>query len=67
MKKTLPLITVLIMLSLLGIIFFQILWLDSARDARNKQLDENLFQSMQEVALELTEDKPSILNFNKKS
>ena len=67
MKKTLPLITVLITLSLLGIIFFQILWLDSARDARNKQLDENLFQSMQEVALELTEDKPSILNFNKKS
>jgi hypothetical protein len=51
MKKTLPLITVLITLSLLGIIFFQILWLDSARDARNKQLDENLFQYMQEVAL----------------
>jgi two-component system, OmpR family, phosphate regulon sensor histidine kinase PhoR len=67
MKKTLPLITVLITLSLLGIIFFQILWLDSAKEARNKQLDEDIAKSINEVAITLMEEKPSILGLNKKN
>lgn len=67
MKKTLPLITVLITLSLLGIIFFQILWLDSAKDARNKQLNEEIAISINEVALTLMEEKSSILGITKKS
>jgi two-component system, OmpR family, phosphate regulon sensor histidine kinase PhoR len=57
----------LITLSLLGIIFFQILWLDSAKEARNKQLDEDIAKSINEVAIILMEEKPSILGLNKKN
>lgn len=66
MKKTLPLITVLITLSLLGIIFFQYLWLDSAKNTKNKQVEENINNAVSETAYTLMQEKTSILNFNKK-
>jgi two-component system, OmpR family, phosphate regulon sensor histidine kinase PhoR len=66
MKKTLPIITILITLSLLGIIFFQYLWLNSAREAKEIQLDETISAAISEAALELMEDKPSIFNLKKK-
>jgi len=48
-------------LSLLGLLFFQFLWIDSARDAKNKQVEENIVHAMNEVAGILTQDKASIL------
>jgi two-component system, OmpR family, phosphate regulon sensor histidine kinase PhoR len=67
MKKTLPIITVLITLSLLGIIFFQYLWLDSAREAKEIQLSETILKAVSEASYNLMDEKTSILNLNKKS
>jgi two-component system phosphate regulon sensor histidine kinase PhoR len=61
MKKIFPIITVLISLSLLGLIFFQFLWIESARDAKNKQVEENILRSLSDAGERLTEDKGSII------
>jgi len=61
MKKIFPIITVLILLSLLGLIFFQILWIKSARDSRNKQIDDNLVQAVENAGTILTQEKGSML------
>ncbi|MBL0145522.1 MAG: HAMP domain-containing histidine kinase [Chitinophagaceae bacterium] len=67
MKRILPVITVLITLSLFGIIFFQFLWLKSAKEAKNKQVEENLYLAISEAAQTLMQEKNSILPFSKKN
>jgi two-component system phosphate regulon sensor histidine kinase PhoR len=67
MKKTLPIITVLITLSLLGIIFFQYLWLDSAREAKEIELNSSITAAVGDASYSLMDEKTSILNLNKKS
>ncbi len=67
LKRTLPLITILITASLLGIIFFQLLWLNGARTSKKEQLDQNISNALQESAYELMQDKPSILDYNKQN
>ena len=67
MKKIFPIITVLISLSLLGLIFFQFLWVKSARDAKNKQVEENILRSLTEAGDKLTEDKGSIVALPQKN
>jgi two-component system phosphate regulon sensor histidine kinase PhoR len=67
MKKIFPIITILILLSLLGLIFFQFLWIKSARDAKDKQVEENIVQAMQNAAISLTEEKASIIPLTKKN
>jgi two-component system phosphate regulon sensor histidine kinase PhoR len=57
MKRIFPIITVLILLSLLGLIFFQFLWIKSARDAKDKQIEENIVHAMNESAQVLMQDK----------
>ncbi|MFN8252175.1 MAG: hypothetical protein U0V75_09855 [Ferruginibacter sp.] len=61
MKRTLPIITVLISLSLLGLIFFQFLWIKSARDAKNKQVEENIISSMKNVSERLTASSGTVI------
>ena len=61
MKRIFPIITILILLSLLGLIFFQVLWIDSARDAKDKQVEESIAHAMDESAMMLTQDKGSII------
>ena len=56
MKKIFPVITILISLSLLGLIFFQFLWLKSAKEIKEQQLADNLTKSAGESALKLMED-----------
>ncbi len=57
MKRIFPSITILISLSLLGLIFFQALWLKTARVTKEKQLKENIFLATTEAAEKLMEDK----------
>lgn len=57
MKKIFPIITGLVFLSLLGLIFFQFLWIKSARDAREQQLAENITGAIPLAAEELMTDK----------
>ncbi len=67
MKKIFPIITILISLSLLGLIFFQFLWIKSARNAKDKQVEENIISAMREAGETLSEDNNSIIPFGKKS
>jgi len=61
MKKIFPVITILILLSLFGLIFFQILWIDSARAAKDKQIEENIVQAQYYAATILTQDRNSLM------
>ena len=64
MKRIFPIITVLILLSLLGLIFFQFLWIESARDAKNKQIEENIIRAMDQAAEVLMQERGPTLNGN---
>ena len=60
MKRIFPVITILIFLSLLGLIFFQYLWIKSARDAKDKQVEENIKQAMENMATTIESDEKSL-------
>ncbi len=59
MKKIFPIITVLITLSLLGLIFFQFLWLQSAHNFKLEQLKEKITTASAQAGLYMMEN----LNF----
>ena len=63
MKRIFPIITILISLSLLGLIFFQFLWIKSAKDTKDKQIEENIRRAMDGVGEKLTDDKNLIIPF----
>ena len=65
MKKIFPAIAVLITLSLLGLIYFQFVWLTSAHKTKEKQLKENIFLATSEAAERLMEDKSNLFNLDK--
>jgi two-component system phosphate regulon sensor histidine kinase PhoR len=67
MKRIFPVITILILLSLFGLIFFQILWIDSARAAKDKQVRENIYQAVDYAATVLTREKSSLMPLSRKS
>jgi two-component system, OmpR family, phosphate regulon sensor histidine kinase PhoR len=67
MKKIFPIITILISLSLLGLIFFQFLWIKSARDAKDIQVEEHILFAMRDAGEVLSQDNSSIIPFGKKS
>ncbi len=56
MKRIFPVITVLITLSLLGLIFFQFLWLKSAIDIKKDQVSDKINQAATDAAVTLMED-----------
>ena len=57
MKRIFPLIAVLITLSLLGLIFFQFLWLQSAKEIKEQQLGLNVTKATADVGLRLMEER----------
>ena len=67
MKRIFPIITVLILLSLLGLIFFQILWIQSARDIKDKQVEDNIAQAVYYAASILTQERNTLMPSVKKS
>ncbi len=66
MKKIFPIITILTLLSLLGLIFFQIKWIQSAKDIKEQQLSENINRAMGEAADKLMIEKNILPNLRKK-
>ncbi|MEN9964916.1 MAG: hypothetical protein RL582_2011, partial [Bacteroidota bacterium] len=67
MKKVFPVITILISLSLVGLIYFQVLWLKSAKETKEKQLREHIFYAATDAAEKLMEEKSGFKTLNKKS
>ena len=57
MKKTFPIITILITISLLGLIFFQVLWLKSVKNYREQRLKDNVIKAAGLAASRLTNEK----------
>jgi two-component system, OmpR family, phosphate regulon sensor histidine kinase PhoR len=67
MKKIFPIITILILFSLLGLIFFQILWIKSARESKDKQVYENILRAVDYAGSTLNQEKNSILPIPKRN
>ncbi|MBS1510207.1 MAG: HAMP domain-containing histidine kinase [Bacteroidetes bacterium] len=67
MKRILPVITILISLSLLGLILFQYLWIKSARDAKDKQVEEHIIFAMRDAADALSQDRGAVLSLGPKN
>ena len=61
MKKTFPIITILITISLLGLIFFQVLWLDSVKKYREQRLKDNVAKALDLSARRLMNEKHSFI------
>ncbi len=61
MKKTFPIITILITISLLGLIFFQVLWLDSVKKYREQRLKDNVAKALDLSARRLMDEKHSFI------
>jgi two-component system, OmpR family, phosphate regulon sensor histidine kinase PhoR len=66
MKKTFPIITILITISLLGLIFFQVLWLNSVKIAQEQKLKDNVTTATGSAGIRLMEEK-TISIFQKKN
>lgn len=67
MKRIFPIITVLILLSLLGLIFFQILWIKSAKNIKDKQVEDNIVSAQFYAATILTQERNSLMPLTRKS
>ena len=61
MKKTFPIITILITISLLGLIFFQVLWLDSVKKYREQRLKDNVTKALGLSARRLMDEKHAFI------
>jgi two-component system, OmpR family, phosphate regulon sensor histidine kinase PhoR len=60
MKKTFPIITVLITISLLGLIFFQVLWLNSVKVYREQRLRDKVIQAAGNSGMRLMAEKKAL-------
>lgn len=67
MKKIFPIITILILLSLLGLIFFQILWLKSSLESQEQKFHEHLTMAIYDVSQKLSEEKGNLMPLIKKN
>lgn len=56
MKKIFPIITVLVFISALGLIFFQIVWIQQALQEKKIQLEEKILLATAQTAQRLVED-----------
>jgi two-component system, OmpR family, phosphate regulon sensor histidine kinase PhoR len=66
MKKTFPIITILITISLLGLIFFQVLWINSVKIAQEQKLKDNVSTAAGSAGIRLMEEK-TVSIFQKKN
>lgn len=61
MKKIFPIITILIFLSLLGLIFFQVLWLKGALESQEQKFNEHLVLATYQVSQDLVQEKGNLM------
>ncbi len=63
MKKIFPIITVLVFISLLGIIFFQIVWIRQALQDKELQFEETIKMVTIQAAKDLVDERSKISQF----
>lgn len=61
MKRIFPIISFLILLSLLGLIFFQFQWLKTAKEVKEQQLQENLIRAVTDAGDKLMQFSNSVI------
>ena len=61
MKKIFPIITILILLSLLGLIFFQFLWIKGALESQEQKFNEHLVLATYQVSQDLVQEKGNLM------
>ncbi|MGI8582523.1 MAG: sensor histidine kinase [Chitinophagaceae bacterium] len=66
MKKVFPIITILIFLSLIGLIFFQVLWIKQVLNDKEHQFEEQLKIVTATAGSDLVEQKGNLSPFNNK-
>ena len=66
MKKIFPIISVLIFLSLIGLIFFQVLWIRQALNDKEHELEDHLIDVTTTAANDLVEQKGHLSPFENK-
>lgn len=66
MKKVFPIIAVLVFLSLIGLIFFQVLWIKQALKDKEHQLEEHLIIVTASAGADLVEEKGNLSPFDNK-
>ena len=67
MKKIFPVITILIFLSLLGLIFFQFLWIKGALESQEQKFNEHLILATYQVSEDLVQEKGNLMPLIKKN
>ena len=67
MKRIFPVITILILLSLLGLIFFQVLWLKSSLESQEQKFNEQLINATSLISQSLVEEKGNLMPFTRKN
>lgn len=63
MKKIFPIITILIFVSLMGIIFFQIVWIKQALQDKEQQFEESMTRVTATAATDLADEKGNLSPF----
>jgi two-component system phosphate regulon sensor histidine kinase PhoR len=66
MKRVFPIITVLILLSLLGIIFFQILWIKGSLKSEEQKFKEHVTMATYQASVDLMMEKGNLMPLTKK-
>src|SRR3954462_8491456 len=67
MKRIFPIITILILLSLLGIIFFQILWIKGSLESEEQKFYEHVSLATSQAATDLMEQKGNLMPMTRKN
>jgi len=67
MKRIFPIITVLVLLSLLGIIFFQYLWIKGSLESEEQKFYEHVSMATNQAANDLMEEKGNLMPMMKKN
>ncbi|MFT3679983.1 MAG: HAMP domain-containing sensor histidine kinase [Ferruginibacter sp.] len=61
MKRIFPIITILILLSLLGIIFFQVLWIKGALESQEQKFNDHINIATSQAAEDLMQEKGNLM------
>ncbi|MEO6731499.1 MAG: HAMP domain-containing sensor histidine kinase [Ferruginibacter sp.] len=67
MKRIFPVITILILLSLLGIIFFQFLWIKGSLESEEQKFYEHVSMATSQAATDLMEEKGNLMPMRRKN
>src|SRR5690348_2305541 len=67
MKRIFPIITILILLSLLGIIFFQVLWIKGSLESEEQKFTDHVTMATFQASADLVQEKGNLIPLGKRN